>query len=181
MSDGIKYKPMKPNAQRRKGKAQPVSAQPSSESRIGAGIAGSASRGRIATLMEDDVLDEGHVDPARAEVPAISGLHHFGAEDRKLAMTPLGKTQELEVSSRDRVLTPSVSNELIEENFVDFQKSVRDLPTADIEVVPAAKHARSSEDQIATPVAEEQDVISQQHFWTNMWQLCSWSRPASIR
>lgn len=126
-----------------------------------------------------------HFNPERAEVPPISGLHPFGAEvgsrsvhdrlptpfasarefqeDGRVAINAFGKVQEFEVddpknhlrSSRDRVPTPHVSNELIEETFAGFQKSVRVLPTADIEAIPVAKDARSSRDRIATPFVKE--------------------------
>eukprot|EP00435_Cladocopium_sp_Y103_P037424 s1026_g9.t2 len=124
-----------------------------------------------------------------SQVPPITGLHPFGAqvgsrsvhdrlptpyasarefqEDGKVAINAFGQVQEFEVhdpknslrSSRDRVPTPHVSNELIEETFAGFQKSVRVLPTADVEAIPAAKDTRSSRDRIATPFVKEDEML----------------------
>ncbi|CAE7453131.1 PRKG2 [Symbiodinium natans] len=85
------------------------------------------------------------------------------SEDRRVLLAPVVSTvEEFEVqgnetlrSSRDRMPTPHVGAEIIEETFADTAKTVRIFPAADIEAIPASGRRRPSREREVTPFIKE--------------------------
>ncbi|CAE7379902.1 PRKG2, partial [Symbiodinium necroappetens] len=91
------------------------------------------------------------------------------SEDRRALLAPvLSTVEEFEVqssrerlrSSRDRMPTPHVSSEMIEETetYASSGKTVRIFPAADMEAIPASGRRRPSRERQATPFVKEEDM-----------------------
>eukprot|EP00434_Breviolum_minutum_P031582 symbB.v1.2.027924.t1/scaffold2891.1/size67802/6 len=63
-------------------------------------------------------------------------------------------------SSRERIATPHVSLEMIEDAFNASAKKVRIFPAADVEALPVSGGQRPSRDRIPTPFIKE-DVVEE--------------------
>ncbi|CAE7018434.1 PRKG2, partial [Symbiodinium sp. CCMP2456] len=91
------------------------------------------------------------------------------SEDRRALLAPvLSTVEEFEAqssrerlrSSRDRMPTPHVSSEMIEEaeTYAASGKTVRIFPAADMEAIPASGRRRPSRERQATPFVKEEDM-----------------------
>ncbi|CAJ1410925.1 unnamed protein product [Effrenium voratum] len=139
-------------------------------------------------FKEDDAVEESravHFDPVHAEVPPVGGRHvqtvgtrsvhdrlptpYASAdcmEEPKIHFASSSRVEEVELesgkehlrASRDRVPTPHVSSELLEETFAG-SKSVRILPSADVEAIPVIGEGRTARDRIATPFVKEDESM----------------------
>ncbi|CAE7846126.1 PRKG2, partial [Symbiodinium microadriaticum] len=108
-----------------------------------------STRDRVATPFAQPAEEDAHQDRRVALAPVLSVVEEFETDGSVTVFRP----------SRDRMPTPYMSAQLVEEDaVVNAGKTVRVLPFADAKAIPISGQCRSSRERQATPFFKDESV-----------------------